>query len=72
MSLSGGFISFTGQQPKEPALDLQIDLPHEDPIIVRAEMVYRHQFGLAVRFVDLAPDTHARLTRVVEASTGKS
>jgi hypothetical protein len=34
---------------------------------VNAETVYRHQFGVAVRFVDVDADTAARLTRTVDA-----
>lgn len=67
LSLGGGFVSFVHEQPAESALELKIDLPDEGPITVNAETVYRHQFGFAVRFVDLDGETTARLARTVRA-----
>jgi len=69
LNLGGGFVNFPKQAPLESTLQLQIDLPREDPITVRAETVYRHQFGVAVRFVDVDTDTAARLARVVDSLT---
>ena len=70
LNLGGGFVNFINQPPEEPTLQLQIDLPHEGSITVNAETVYRHQFGVAVRFVDVDPDTTVRLARVVDSLTG--
>jgi hypothetical protein len=68
LNLGGGFVNFIDEPPEETTLELKIDLPHEAPITVSAETVYRHQFGTAVRFVDIDDDTRSRLIRTVEAS----
>lgn len=68
LNLGGGFVNFLHEQPQESTLALKIELPHEAPITVNAQTVYRHQFGLAVRFVDLDAETRARLARTVEAA----
>lgn len=68
LNLGGGFVNFSEEeQPDESRLVLKIDLPDEGPITVNAETVYRHQFGLAVRFVDVDAQTGARLIRTVDA-----
>jgi len=67
LNLGGGFVNFGDEQPSEWTLQLKIDLPQEGPIMVNAETVYRHQFGVAVRFVDMDADTAARLLRTVDA-----
>lgn len=67
LNLGGGFVNFIHGQPEESTLVLKIDLPQEGPITVNAETVYRHQFGVAVRFVDVDADTTARLERTVTA-----
>ena len=69
LNLGGGFVSFMREQPNASSLVLQISLPNEGPITVNAETVYRHQFGVAVRFVDLDAETSARLARTVDALT---
>jgi hypothetical protein len=70
LNQGGGFLNFMSPQPEESKFAVQIDLPYEGPITVQAETVYRHQFGVAVRFVDVDADTSARLARTVEALTG--
>lgn len=67
LNLGGGFVNFTDEQPEGSTLVLKIDLPDEGPITVNAETVYRHQFGIAVRFVDVDAQTGARLIRTVDA-----
>ena len=67
LNLGGGFVSFLHEQPKTATLQLKIDLPQEGPITVNAETVYCHQFGVAVRFVDVDPETVGRLERTVAA-----
>ncbi len=67
LNLGGGFVSFLHEQPNAATLQLKIDLPQEGPITVNAETVYCHQFGVAVRFVDVDPETTARLERTVAA-----
>ena len=67
LNVGGCFIN----SPLEPAdgtvLMLTIDLTTEGSIRVNAETLYRHQFGFAVRFVDLDAGTSARIARTVEA-----
>jgi PilZ domain len=67
LNVGGCFIN----SPAEPAdgsrLILQIDLGDEGWITVSAESLYRHQFGFAVRFVDLGADAAGRVARTVEA-----
>jgi hypothetical protein len=67
LNLGGGFVNFADEQPQGATLVLRIVLPHEGGITVQAEAVYRHQFGVAVRFVDVDEDTAARLVRTVDA-----
>ena len=67
LNLGGGFVSFIHGEPTEAWLVLKIDLPFEGPITINAETVYRHEFGVAVRFVDVDADTAARLERTVVA-----
>ncbi|MGH9221749.1 MAG: hypothetical protein ACRD1W_20750 [Vicinamibacterales bacterium] len=69
LNLGGGFVNFSDEQPKDATLVLKIALPQEGLITVNAETVYRHQFGIAVRFVDVDADTAGRLARTVEALT---
>lgn len=67
LNVGGGFVNFMDEQPNESTLELKIELPYEAPITVNAETVYRHQFGVAVRFVDVDADSRARLVRTIEA-----
>jgi hypothetical protein len=69
LNLGGGFVNFSNEQPTEATLVLKIALPHEGLITVNAETVYRHQLGIAVRFVDVDAETAGRLARTVEALT---
>ena len=69
LNLGGGFVNFSDEQPTEATLVLKIALPHEGLITVNAETVYRHQLGIAVRFVDVDEETAGRLARTVEALT---
>ena len=68
LSRGGCFVNGTNHQRKETRMVLKIDLPAEGTIVVQAQLVYvRQDFGYAVRFVDVDPDTDARLTRTIEA-----
>lgn len=71
LNLGGGFIDFTDELPEGSRLVLKIKLPQEGPITVHAETLYRHQAGLAVRFVDLDAETAARLARTVDELKGR-
>jgi hypothetical protein len=72
LSLGGGFVNFEDQQPTEPTLLLNIALPDDGWITVKAETVYRHLSGIAVKFVELDSETVRRLARTVEALTGRA
>src|SRR5687767_848028 len=67
LNLGGGFVNFGGEQPTGVAFMLKVALPQEGVIAVHAETVYRHESGVAVRFVDLDHDTHERLARTIAA-----
>ena len=67
LNLGGGFVNFGGEQPTAVDFVLKVALPREGVIIVRAETVYRHESGVAVRFVDVDADTSERLARTIDA-----
>lgn len=67
LNLGGGFVNFGGQQPTDVDFMLRVALPYEGMITVRAETVYRHEQGVAVRFVDLDAETSRRLARTIDA-----
>ena len=67
LNLGGGFVSFGEQQPSAVDFVLSVALPQEGLITVHAETVYRHESGVAVRFVDVDVDTSERLARSVDA-----
>jgi hypothetical protein len=65
LNLGGGFVNFGGALPNAVDFWLSVSLPQEGMITVHAETVYRHESGVAVRFVDLDIDTSERLARTV-------
>jgi hypothetical protein len=67
LNLGGGFVNFGDEQPADVAFVLRVALPHEGMITVHAETIYRHERGVAVRFVNLDHDTSARLARTIDA-----
>lgn len=67
LNLGGGFVNFGGEQPSAVDFVLKVALPKEGVITVHAETVYRHESGVAVRFVDVDDDTSERLARTVDA-----
>ena len=67
LNLGGGFVNFGGEQPTDVSFVLRVALPQEGVITVRAETVYRHESGVAVRFVDMDRDTCERLARTIDA-----
>ena len=71
LNLGGAVVNFTDEPPKASTLMLKINLPHEGPITVNAETLYRHEDGLAVRFVDVDSHTAALLRRTVDTLTGR-
>ena len=66
LNVGGGFVTFTDEQPAAATLVLTIDLQQEGRITAKAETVYRDPSGIAVRFVDLDPDSSDRLARAVD------
>ena len=66
LNLGGGFVNFGDEQPTAVDFVLRVALPQEGVITVRAETVYRHESGVAVRFVNMDADTVERLARTVD------
>ena len=60
-------MNFGGEQPSAVEFMLKVALPKEGLITVHAETVYRHESGVAVRFVDVDDDTSERLARAINA-----
>jgi hypothetical protein len=67
LNLGGGFVNFGNEPPTGVDFVLKLALPQEGMITVRAETVYRHERGVAVRFVDVDADTSNRLARTIDA-----
>lgn len=67
LNLGGGFVNFGGEHPTAVDFVLKVALPNEGVITVHAETVYRHESGVAVRFVDVDVDTSERLARTTDA-----
>ena len=65
LNLGGGLVHFGGAHSGDVAFSLSVSLPKEGVITVQAETVYRHESGVAVRFVDMDFDTAERLARAV-------
>lgn len=65
LNLGGGFVNFGGEQPPDVDFVLRVALPREGLITLRAETVYRHESGVAVRFVDVDAETIERLARTI-------
>ena len=65
LNLGGGFVNFGGEAPGKYDFMLCVALPHDGLVTVHAETVYRHESGVAVRFVDMDADTRERLIRTV-------
>ena len=67
LNLGGGLVNFGGEKPTDVDFVLKVALPQEGVITVHAETVYRHESGVAVRFVDVDADTSERLARAVDS-----
>jgi hypothetical protein len=64
LSEGGCFINSTHEQPRGIRFSLEIDLPFEGTIVVKAETLYeKFEFGYAVRFVDVAEQSAMLLQR---------
>ena len=67
LNLGGGFVNFGAEQPSVADFALSVALPPEGVITLHAETVYRHESGVAVRFVNVDVDTCERLARIIGA-----
>ena len=67
LNLGGGLVNFGSDVPTAVDFVLRVALPLEGVVTVHAETVYRHETGVAVRFVDVDADTIERLARTVDA-----
>ena len=72
LSIGGGFVRFTDDQPEGSTLRLKIKLPGEGPVTLNAEKVYPDQTGWPVRFVDVTVETAVRLARTVDSLKRRS
>lgn len=67
LNLGGALVNFGGEPPTDVVFVLKVALPGEGVITVHAETVYRHESGVAVRFVNVDRDTCERLARTIDA-----
>jgi hypothetical protein len=71
LSEGGCFVNALHDQRVGVTMLLAIDLPHEGRITVKAKTLYRKpDFGFAVRFVDMSPETSERLKRAIQRLEG--
>lgn len=67
LNLGGCYVNSPLSPSEGTMLALKINLPQEGWITVSAEVLYQHQHGFAVQFVDLDSDAASRIARTVEA-----
>src|SRR5687768_8595658 len=73
LSEGGCFIHSLHEQQPGVAFALEIDLPYEGWVKVKAETLYRKpEFGYAVRFIEMAEETSTRLRRCLERLGGRA
>jgi hypothetical protein len=66
ISEGGCFVHSTLETEIGRRLTLELDVPGEDPIAVKGEVVNsRSDYGFGVRFVDVEEDTRTRLVRLI-------
>jgi hypothetical protein len=67
LSQGGCFINSMHEQQLGVKCLLEIDLPYEGSITVKAETLYRNpEFGFAVRFIEMTEEASERLLRVLQ------
>ena len=67
LSRSGCLIQWYHEQTPGRRFTLEVDLPEIGWLRIEAEPVYnRSDYGFAVKFVDVPPDTTAQLDKVIE------
>jgi PilZ domain len=68
ISLGGCFVHAMHEQERGVVVMLNVQMPNEGWIELKAETLYRRPgFGFAVKFVDMTPETEARLARALDA-----
>lgn len=68
ISLGGCFVHAMHEQERGVVVMLKIQMPDQGWLELKAETLYRRPgFGFGVRFIDLPPETQARLARALEA-----
>lgn len=73
LSLGGCFVNSLHEQQIGAPITLEIDLPDEGAITVRATTLYRRGgFGFAVQFADMSDDSASRLARCLERLRSRS
>jgi hypothetical protein len=73
LSITGCLIQSFHEMPAGRRMTIEIDLPEEGTVSVLAESVYsRPDFGYAVKFVDVPPQTRVHLARAVFTKLTKS
>jgi len=71
-SRSGCLIEWYHEQTPGRRFTLEVDLPEAGWIRLEAEPVYnRNDYGFAVKFVDVPPETRATLDRVIDLLLSK-
>jgi hypothetical protein len=66
LSITGCLIESFHEMPAGRQITIEIDLPDEGTVSVLAESVYsRPDYGFAVKFIDVPPDTRVQLARAV-------
>ena len=66
LSITGCLIESFHETSAGRQMTIEIDLPNEGTVSIVAESVYsRSDFGFAVKFVEMSPDTRVQLARAV-------
>ena len=72
LSRSGCLIEWYHEQTPGRRFTLEVELPEAGWIRLEAEPVYnRNDYGFAVKFVDVPPETQATLDRVIDLLLSK-
>jgi hypothetical protein len=73
LSLSGCLVQSFHEMAAGRQMTIEIDLPDEGTVSVLAESVYsRSDFGFAVKFIEMSPETRVKLARAVFHTLTKS
>jgi hypothetical protein len=73
LSVGGCLIQCFHEEPVGRRVKIAIELPYEAWVTLEAEILYaRPDYGYAVKWVDLPPEMHAKLERVIDRLLTKS